>query len=528
MPRLTVPTTARLPSSLRVDSTNTAVVKLLNRLSRASLLSLVLDWLSDNNQTLCPPLLRRPDEDDVETDDFYPPAGSLEELRDVYTGLQAAKGSRRDVVDRIVDGDWRHGLTLYQLAMADLQYLDDHPASLKWAAYKIEPLKMPRSEEDAEGPARPDRETLNVPRFHPSTFLQNLQAEVLPDVKAHYNFDRPRDLPALLLRIFIIDSPYNTGLAVSSRAAGATAAATTTTFEASRTIYIAFPDSSPHVYVSRSQSTGATTTGDSRSLGRLVLEGIPKALSRPRERYALRSTSLVSKNLAALLAARGAGRGNAAQAGWAVYAEGGDARTSASPLDAVLPARGHRKPLADVSLNEDNRKTPAEGAKTLKRGYQPEKEREEREAKRRKEVAQARFGHSAETDDEKGVERLDVMIEDSVPGAPRRKAQPVNGAADDDETGPRRSRRVKGRKSDIDLELDQAQEDGDDAGQDTEYKPRIRLTFAGSHVFAGVRKLVEAGIIDGERMPGWMTGEEGVTSGIVRGGRIRGYKGSGI
>lgn len=526
MPRLTVPTTARLPSSLRVESTNTAVVKLLNRLSRASLLSLVLDWLSDNNQTLCPPLLRRPDEDDVETDDFYPPAGSLEELRDVYAGLQAAKGSRRDVVDRIVDGDWRHGLTLYQLAMADLQYLDDHPTSLKWAAYKIEPLKLPRSEEDAEGPARPDKETLNVPRFHPSTFLQNLQAEVLPDVKAHYNFDRPRDLPALLLRIFIIDSPYNTGLAVSSRA-GASAGAATTTFEASRTIYIAFPDSSPHVYVSRSQSTGATTTGDSRSLGRLVLEGIPKALSRPRERYALRSTSLVSKNLSALLAARGAGRGNAAQAGWAVYAEGSDARTATSPLDAVLPVRDNRKPLADVSLNED-RKTPAEEAKTRKRGYQPEKEREEREAKRRKEVAQARFGSSAETDDEKGVERLDVMIEDSIPGAPRRKALPVDGVADDDGTGPRRSRRVKGRKSDLDLELDKVREDGEDADQDTEHKPRIRLTFAGPHVFAGVRRLVEAGIIDGERMPGWMTGEEGVTSGIVRGGRIRGYKGSGI
>ncbi|ETS77548.1 hypothetical protein PFICI_11422 [Pestalotiopsis fici W106-1] len=532
MPRLTVPTTARLPSSLRVESSNTAVVKLLNRLSRASLLSLVLDWLSENNQTLCPPLLRRPDdEDDGEfDDDFYPPATSLEELRSLYAGLQAAKGSRRDVVDRIVDGDWRHGLTLYQLAMADLQYLNDHPTSLKWSAYKIEPLKMPRSEEDAEGPVRPDKQTLNVPRFHPSTFLQNLQAEVLPDVKAHYNFDRPRDLPLLLLRIFILESPYNTGLAVSSRIPGGGGShniTPATSFEASRTIYIAFPDSSPHIYISRSQSTGATTAGDSRSLGRVVLEGIPKALSRPRERYALRATNLVSKNLAALLAARGAGRTNAAQGGWGIYVED-DQTTGASPLNTVLPTR---RPLADVSVNED-RRTPAGGGKTLKRGFQPEKERKDREAKRRKEVAQARFGNSAEMEDEKGVERLDVMIEDSLPGLSTRNARPVGGA-EEEETGSRRSKRSRGRQSDMDLELNKEQEDEEDvedgiSDTESQHKPRIRLTFAGSHVFAGIRKLVEAGIIDGERMPGWMTGEEGVTSAIIRGGRIRGYKGSGM
>jgi central kinetochore subunit Mis15/CHL4 len=29
-------------------------------------------------------------------------------------------------------------------------------------------------------------------------------------------------------------------------------------------------------------------------------------------------------------------------------------------------------------------------------------------------------------------------------------------------------------------------------------------------------------------MPGWMTGEEGVTMGAVRSGRIRGFRGSGL
>lgn len=515
MPRLTVPTSARLSSSLRVETGNIAVVKLLHRLSRASLLSLVLDWLSDDNQSLCSPLLRDTDDDD-ESDDFYPPAESLEELRRTYANLQSTKGSRRDVVDRVIEGDWRHGLTLYQLAMADLQYLYDHPTSLRWSAYKIELLQPPRSEADAEGALKIDRETLNIPRFHPSTFLQNLQAEVLPDVKAHYNFDRPKDLPLLLLRIFILDSPYNTGLAVSSRTGGTAM----TNFEASRTIYIAFPDSSPHIYISNSQSTGSTASGDSRSLSRLVLEGIPKALSRPRERYALRSTNLSSKNLSGLLAVKGAGRTNAAGGGWGIYAE--EARRD-SPLNAVLP----RPPLSEISANEQ--RGAAGGKKKRKRVLDLEKDKAEREAKRRKEVAQARFGNSAMLDDSKGVERLDVLLEESLSGVALHQAQPEEEleAAE----GPRRPRRSRGRKSGIDLELENDNGDGgaeDRAGRNDEHKSRIRMTFAGPHVFAGIRQLVELGVIDGTRMPGWMTGDEGVTAGIVRSGKIAGHKGSGM
>ena len=79
-------------------------------------------------------------------------------------------------------------------------------------------------------------------------------------------------------------------------------------------------------------------------------------------------------------------------------------------------------------------------------------------------------------------------------------------------------------------------EDGDDSaaavaplrGADSRWSPNVRITFQGTHVFAGIRQLVEAGIIDGERMPGWMTGEDGVTAGVVRHGRIKGNKGSGI
>ncbi|KAK8107463.1 centromere protein Chl4/mis15/CENP-N [Apiospora kogelbergensis] len=526
---VSVPTTARLPSSLPVETSNNAVVKLLNRLSRPSLLSMVLDWLDPSNQALCPPLLQDGEED--YEDDFYPPASSLEELREIYSDMQQRKGSKREVVDRIVEGDWRKGVTLYQLAMADVQYLYDHPGSLKWTAYKFQRLKTPSSEDAAEQQAqKPDSGSMDIPRFHPSTFVQNLQAEVLPDVKAHYNLDRPPGMPLWLLRIFILDSPYNTGLAASHRtASNRAAAAATTSFDASRTIYIAFPDASPHVYLSNSQSTGTTTAGESKSLRTLVVEGIPKAMSRPRERYALRPTNLTTRNLAELLHVRGAGRANAAGGGWSIYA--GDDKRTESPLNPALPT----PPLSDEDPSEElangARKKRALSIRTTHDKYRLE-------AKRARLVAQARFGDSAKADDAKGIERVDILVEDSFSAAGGHRGGGRRGVEDEEEEGEEEMdndnslqlKKPKGRRSRVDLALDRAQEgDDDDVGGDTwAWKPKIRLTFHGSHVFAGIRQLVEAGIVEGERMPGWMTGEEGVTIGAVRYGRIRGHKGSGL
>ncbi|XXG97430.1 hypothetical protein Hte_003731 [Hypoxylon texense] len=564
MARLSLPTTARLSSTLRVDPANNTVIKTLNRLSRPSLLSLILDWLDERNQSLCPPLLRRPDageeDDEDDEDDFYPPARSLPELRELYEAMRSRKGGRREVVDRVLEGDWRYGLSLYQLAMADLQYLYDHPGSLRWTAYRVQRLRAPAHEDDAEGPEVADRESTAVPRFHPSTFLQNLQAEVLPDVKAHYNFDRPKGMPLLLLRIFIVDSPYNTDLAVSTRhrgrpshslaGSGRSGSNATTSFDTSRTIYIAFPDASPHIYISKSASAASTSSGaagEAKSLRALIVEGIPKALSRPRERYALKGTGLSTKNLGAMLAVKGAGRTNAAGGGWSVYAG-----TETKDLKADNPLQTLRlllptPPLSDASSTTQDEEVAAAGGdadRSRKRRRlllaDPDEAEDEKQRKRARAAAQARFGDAAKVDDGKGVERLDVAIEDPFPtdtAVPLLDDDDYDTRRGADAGEPSRRKSKGGRKSILDLSL--SQEDLEDvsnargkgrAGQEGEesWAPRVRLSFHGSHVFAGLRQLVEAGIVDGERMPGWMTGEEGVTAGAVRHGRIKGFRGSGV
>ncbi|KAJ1325051.1 central kinetochore subunit Mis15/CHL4 [Microdochium nivale] len=561
MARISVPTALRLPSSLRVEASNPAVAKALNRLSRPSLLSIVLDWLDDKNQGICPPLLRPSeldeggqDEEDPYVDDFYPPARSLEELQELYADLQERRGGKREVVDRIVEGDWRGGLSLYQLALVDIQYLYDHPLSLKWGAYRIQPLQPPLDEAAAEAaPERADKRSLAVPRFHPSTFLQNLQDEVLPDVKAHYQFERHRSLPLSLLRILVLDSPYVTSLAVASSSsrrgrAGGGSSAAPTSFDASRTIYLAFPDAAPYIYISKSTTTGATTTGDTRSLRSLLIDGVPKALSRPKERYTLVPVGLSTKNLDALLSAKGPGRTNGAGAGWGIYVD--DKRTTESPLNAVLlptppPSADEGNPLEQHVATARKRAWGSGGDIVISK-Y-------EREVKRHRALARARFGTSGSVDDGKGIERLDIVIEDAFPESVTAAGDDLSDEDEDrdndddndnsnanqpenNNTSP--SKAPSGRRSTLDITFIQQQADADaaDAEEDAEFqqasagswRPNVRLTLHGPHVFAGIRQLVEAGVINGERMPGWLTGEEGVTIGAVRGGRIRGHKGSGL
>jgi central kinetochore subunit Mis15/CHL4 len=490
---ISIPTTSALPPSQLISATHPTVTKTLQRLSRPSLLGLALDWLDEKNQEITAPYLRRPDEDPDEQD-IYPACASLAELREIYSDLQARKGSKRDVVDRIIEGDWRDGISLYQLAMADMQYLYDHPTSQKWSALKITPLSPSTS--SAKPPA--------IPRFHPSTFLQNLQREVLPDVKAHYNLDRHTRLPLWILRIYIIDSPYNTALALS--AVGSRSKSLS--FDASKTFYVAFPDAAPYIYVSITTTTSAPSqqgaSSANRSLRKLTLEGIPKAFSRPRERYKLESTALSARNLDALCERRGGGRTNAAGGGWGVYAEE-DRRDH--PLHAVGYLRTPESPV--VEEEEEER----QGGEGMKR----KREEDPSVVKRRKLVAQGRFGNSARRDDGKGIERLDIRLEDAFPAGGHLFAEIEEAPRDG------REKKKKGRRSAVDVALERDDEEGDEG-----WRPDVRVTFQGQHIFAGIRELVEAGVVDGERMPGWMTGEEGVSIGVVRDGRIKGGRGSGV
>ncbi|CZT06730.1 related to trfA protein [Rhynchosporium agropyri] len=452
MTSISIPTSAAFHPTQLIPATHPAVFKTLYRLSRPSLLSLSLDWLDERNEgTSAVYLVSSSEDPDIQSS--YSPAHSLSELREVYEDLQAKKGSKRDVVDRIIEGDWRNGISLYQLAMADMQYLYDHPASQKWTALKIVRLSPST-----------DKKPPSIPRFHPATFLQNLQREVLPDGKQK-----------------VLDS--------------------------TKTFYVAFPDSSPYIYVSLAAPTIRGSTSDNKSLRKLMLEGIPKAFSKPRERYKLESTSLSARNLDALIEQRGGGRTNSAGGGWSVYVSG--SKSTDTPLNIQRPT-----PETDQLVpQEESEDSTAQGMKR-KHIFNASTQ------KRRKLLATSRFGNTGLLDDEKGIERLDIQIQDTFPSTVQ--------VEDEDIWDPDPSltsyQQKRGRRSTTNFEVGNEDEEVQAEG----WRPDVRITFQGQHVFAGIRKLVEEGIVDGQMMPGWMTGEDGVSLGIVKEGRIKVFKGSGI
>jgi len=56
---------------------------------------------------------------------------------------------------------------------------------------------------------------------------------------------------------------------------------------------------------------------------------------------------------------------------------------------------------------------------------------------------------------------------------------------------------------------------------DNDFPTTASLIFSGTNVISGIRNLAELGVIDPLRMPSWMTGEDGVSSAVIRGGRRR-------
>ncbi|KAL5340030.1 centromere protein Chl4/mis15/CENP-N [Aspergillus crustosus] len=494
MPRtksVRAPTTASLPNNLCIPSTTPSLVKALGKLPRQLLLDLVFQWLDDRNVKLFPPLLESDEHEEPDDEGLrpYPVERTLNDVRNAYQELQFRKGGKREVIDRILDGDWRHGITLRQLAMIDLRYLDDHSSSLRWTALELTRIGTQSSEETSL-----DEISSCIPRVHTSTFLTKLQAQISPLVKAHFYLARSTTHPLTFLRIFVTHSPYqNPRQAPESLT------------DSSRVMYVAFPDSCPYIYTSlastttpKTQTPTSTVATDARSLQRIVRDAVPKALSLPHNRYTLKSTSLSAKSLQALLSLRGPGRSTKAAGAFSIFA---DAVIEGSPLDPrpshiVSPDEhaNQTRPPGFFDLEKENETEETEKTEqptSLRRTRAAESE-DPRAAKKRKLTTQSRFGTSGTSLNSAPLDRLDARLLD----------QPTTNTT----------------TTTTNESEDEGDGDGDDTQQSTASHPTLSLTFNGTDIISGLRKLAELGIVDPERMPAWMTGEEGVSVVIVKNG----------
>lgn len=192
------------------------------------------------------------------------------------------------------------------------------------------------------------------------------------------------------------------------------------------------------------------------SLRDVVRAGIAAAVSRPHARFELRPCAMSAKTLETMVYYRGDGGGEGGMVG--AWSVYVDGGVEGGVLEVGERGEGGKRDVEMVDVG-----------------------REEGEVKRRR-IAEGRFG-STGVGDGRGVEAVEFRVEDLFPGMPEGVGEV------EDEEG--------------------------------EFRPSITVRLEGSHVFAGVREMVESGVgFDGVKMPGWITGEGGVSVGTIRDGKL--------
>ena len=548
------PTTSSIPNALKVPSAARSLAKSLSRLSRDSLIELALEWLEKPNQATCAPYLacNRNLEEEAEEDYLHTPAESIEELRHLYQTFRTEAGTKRDIVDRILDGDWRRGISLQQLAMIDFRHLQDHETSLRWTALKLVPLGAASKQTEAELLKTQRRlpRAEPFPRMHPLAFVQALKQEISPLVKAHYYLHRlaaPHSLT--ILRLYVADTPY----------ASPTSSTQAHFTDSARTIFIAFPDSCPYIYVALSGSSGgvggdakgaATSKVDIIALKRTVLEAVPKALSRPQQRFALEATALTAKNLCTMRTLRGNGRAGASQGVYSIFA---DASAEDGPLHVVKPSfeskvSGRDKDNEHVEMRESvARFEPSRKRKVLAKrdtSVTPEIDDDAKHVKKRKLEVAGRFGTTGLSGSKHRapIDRLHIKLEADLASAEDKDTNTTCNAdahAPAEQSTANAAKRKKkgsvldrfdlhnkGPKSQSQAPSGRLAPSSSSSSSNAQSEPRLptaaalSLTFHGTDVFAGIRTLAEMGLVDLDKMPAWMTGEEGVSMATVRNGVV--------
>jgi central kinetochore subunit Mis15/CHL4 len=507
---LALPSFEPLPPSLRLPSTHPTVLKTFSPLSRPSLLALAAEWCSPENVATCGPYVN-PDGSPDDPECPWTAATSVDEVRELYDGLASRKGSKRELLDRLLEGDWRAGVSLQQLAMADAAALAQHPSSRRWTAYAI-----------THPPSATQKSSRPPARIHPNAFLLALHTEIAPLAKVHYRVWRPAAHPLTLVRLCLFSTPYSPSAAASLTADPALLATPP------RVILLAFPDAAPFIYVSfpqagsskRSSGSNASSSETAATIDAFVLAALAPALSRPgRPRCSVAPAALAARSLGAMLAARGAAAPTSGASG--AFSLLAAPECLATPLDfgqrggagEVVRRAGEESDAdgeaGDAGDDDGDRGGDGAEAEEPKKAAKPRGRRAAAAGKRPfahadptaalpvpkrralRRAAAARFGTAgalpppaADAGDAEaaaaGLDRVSLRLLDGLEPAPK------NG---------------KGRKMDV------------------------RVSFAGSHVFAGVRRLVEAGVVDGARMPAWLTGEANSSMGVVEGGKMEAWDG---
>jgi central kinetochore subunit Mis15/CHL4 len=202
-----------------------------------------------------------------------------------------------------------------------------------------------------------------------------------------------------------------------------------------------------------------------------------------------------------------------------------------------------RMPESSGALNR-TRKRKALGERDS--NMQPGTAKDEKESKKRNVEVARRFGTTglSDTNHRASIDRLHVRLQADVP-SPEDDAVSTRHDVDTNASAGQPNAHVT-RKSKKGSVLDIFDPQKNSSKSETQIPPSclaqcrsnaaptnppldagVTLTFQGTDVFAGIRTLAQLGFMDLNKMPAWMTGEEGVSTATVRNGVVVDGRGGG-
>lgn len=371
--------------------------------------------------------------------------------------MKHSKIKKSQIVDKILFDFWGDGLNLLQLAQIDCQLIVDNPNAYFWV------LSTVKDAWDKEAPISLD----------PSSFLKKM-AQHLSDIFMCYMYvcTHP-EMPLVIIRIQVFD------LLPGHLTSRARSRAERPHITSHKPYFLAIPMNSPHVIHTPGndvvsevvmQVVESSLPRDSRNFLRLERSKSQKAVRSLKSMHILKGNSRFSNCMGA----------------WTPYADG---VADISPL---------AKFGTDPVVNGQLRLEQADSAKL-----------------RKEKLANIRF---------KGTGSGNLVSErlyDHVKSVKQKKRQ--NEVNDDD----RRSRpRTDNKYRSIapiryaEFEIQEPLGDGNDQNDEHSH---VVVKLVGNDVFAGLHELAvqeNGDVVDPETLPGWLTGEEGLSCGVVKNGQF--------
>jgi len=390
--------------------------------------------------------------------------------KEIVKMLQSTSSAKkRKLIDRIMVDFYPEGLNTLQLAQLDIQLMIEKPKLYSWVSSTAKIAQKTESNEELEDSLQDFILSLDA-----QSFLDHLIKNLSNLYLTHIYISRHPKLPLIIIRIQMYEYVHRKH---HKRAKIITQGKRNNPDIASRKpYYLAIPTSSPNIIHSASNEDDLAS--------KLILQAVEITISSSlRQVRLIKNNNPPVKTLEAMNILAGVSRYGNMLGSWAPYADG---IVDIGPLGQIE---------SHIILNPDITGI-YDGKDTSERG-------------KRKTIAALRFkGTTGKAPDKKPHPQLND----------KHQHDKDHGESEDDTETSEYASIVPLQTGEFYIQNQLKKKKN---LRVIETAPSVRLRLFGKDVFAGLHELAVEGVIDPVKIPSWLTGEEGLSRGIIKNGQFQ-------